>query len=73
MPARSHRSKPTSRPGGRVTPKGTRPTTPGNVPMTDRRSTPPIDRSRFGHDPNRGARPPTFRPVAPRAGNRGNR
>jgi hypothetical protein len=73
MPARSKRSPSTKRTGGRVTPKGTRPTGAEVGAGGDRRSAPVIDRSEFGHDPNRGTRQPAFRPVAPRAGNRGNR
>lgn len=76
MPARHNRSTSSPRAGGRVTPKGTRPTGTGadSDPRGHaRRTSPLVDRAEFGHDPNRGTRRPAFRAVAPRAGNRGNR
>ena len=73
MPARPNRTKAARRGGGRVTPKGTRPTAVENGGGPSRRPSPVVDRTEFGHDPNRGARRPDVRPVAPRAGTRGNR
>ena len=69
MPARSTR---TGRSGGRVTPKGTRPSS-APAASTRRPGDGAHHRMPNGADPNRGIRPGGYHPPAPRSGTRGNR
>ena len=69
MTARSNRSR-RSTSSGRTTPKGTR------SDQTSGKQAPAVpthERSRFGTPADRGVRPSSFRPPAPRSGTRGNR